>query len=81
VLLARHLGPPPVQTHTSGRTTSEGEDQYRKEEPTFSDALAAVRRSIWADAARFPTPPRAGDRVEVARTVLDRLTDLACHSA
>jgi transposase len=27
VLLARHLGPPPVQTHTSGRTTSEGEDQ------------------------------------------------------
>ena len=54
---------------------------YRKEEPTFSDALAAVRRSIWADAARFPTPPRPGDRVEVARTVLDRLTDLACHAA
>jgi len=54
---------------------------YRKEEPTFSDALAAVRRSIWVEAARFPTSRRAGDRVEVPRAVLDRLTDLACHAA
>jgi hypothetical protein len=29
VLLARHLGPPPVQSHTSGRTTPKGEDQPR----------------------------------------------------
>src|SRR5215212_3523874 len=28
VLLARHLGPPPVRTHTSGRTTSKGDNQY-----------------------------------------------------
>src|SRR3712207_3223330 len=26
VLLARHLGPPPAQSHTSRRTTSKGED-------------------------------------------------------
>jgi hypothetical protein len=31
---------------------------YLKDEPTFSDALAAVRRSLWADAARFPRSPR-----------------------
>src|ERR671916_3009863 len=30
VLLARHLGPPPVRTHTSGRTASEGEDQAER---------------------------------------------------
>jgi DDE superfamily endonuclease len=54
---------------------------YPKEEPTFSDALAAVRRSLWVEAARFPASPRAADRVEVPRSVLDRLTDLACHAA
>ncbi len=35
----------------------------------------------WAEAARFPTSRRAGDRVEVPRAVLDRLTDLACYAA
>jgi hypothetical protein len=54
---------------------------YRKEEPTFSDALAAVRRSLWAEAARFPASPRAADRVEVPRVLLDRLTDMACLAA
>lgn len=54
---------------------------YPKPEPTFSDALAAVRRSLWAEAARFPTSPRAADRVEVPRALLDRLTDLACCAA
>jgi hypothetical protein len=54
---------------------------YRKEEPTFSDALAAVRRSLWAEAARLSTSRRAGDHVEVPRAVLECLTDLACHAA
>jgi hypothetical protein len=54
---------------------------YPKEEPTFSGALAAVRRSLWVEAARFPASPRAADRVEVPRSVLDRLTDMACLAA
>jgi hypothetical protein len=54
---------------------------YPKGEPTFSDALAAVRRSLWVEAARFPASPRAADRVEVPRSVLDRLTDMACLAA
>ncbi len=70
-----------VDLHARGRLPHRRAAWYRKEEPTFSDALAAVRRSLWAEAARFPTAQRAGDRVEVPRAVLDRLTDLACHAA
>ena len=48
--------------------------------PTFGDALAAVRRTPWADAAsRTSTADR--DAEEVPRAVLDRLTDLACYAA
>lgn len=67
--------------HARGALVPRSAGWYRKEEPTFSDALAAVRRSLWADAALFPTSRRAGDRVEVPRAVLERLTDLACHAA
>ena len=70
-----------VDLHAQGRLPHRSASWYRKEEPAFGDALAAVRRSLWADAARFPTSRPAGDRVEVSRAVLDRLTDLACHAA
>ncbi len=69
------------ELHERGALTPGRAAWYRKEAPTFGDALAAVRRSLWADAARFPASPRASDRVEVPRAVLDRLTDLACHAA
>ena len=69
------------ELHAQGRLPHRRASWYRKEEPTFGDALAAVRRSLWADAARFPTSRPASDRVEVSRAVLDRLTDLACHAA
>ncbi len=67
--------------HSHGELPHRPAAWYRKEEPTFSDALAAVRRSLWAEAARFPPSPRAPDRVEVPRTLLERLTELACHAA
>lgn len=69
------------ELHAQGRLPHRRAAWYRKAEPTFSDALAAVRRSLWADAAHFPTSRRAGDRVEVPRAMLDHLTDLACHAA
>ena len=69
------------ELHERGALAPRYAGWYRKGEPTFSDALAAVRRSLWADAARFPTSPRADDRVEVRRVVLERLTDLACQAA
>jgi hypothetical protein len=51
-----------------------------KPAPTFSDALAAVRRTLWADAASCTS--RAGRKAaKVPCAVLDRLTDLACYAA
>lgn len=53
---------------------------YAKRSPTFSDALAAVRRSLWAEAA-LQTSWHRRDLVEVPRPLLDRLTGLACYAA
>jgi DDE superfamily endonuclease len=53
---------------------------YAKRAATFSDALAAVRRAIWADAASR-TSAAGGKAEKVPRTVLERLTDLACYAA
>ena len=53
---------------------------YAKRAATFSDALAAVRRAIWADAA-LRTSVAGRDPAKVPRAVLDRLTDLACYAA
>jgi hypothetical protein len=53
---------------------------YAKERATFSDALASVRRSLWAEAA-FRTSRRPRDLVQVPRLLLDRLTGLACYAA
>ena len=53
---------------------------YPKRAATFSDALASVRRAIWADAA-LRTSASGGKAEKVPRTVLERLTDLACYAA
>jgi hypothetical protein len=53
---------------------------YAKRAATFSDALAAVRRAIWAhEAFRASAADREAEKVP--RTVLDRLTELACYAA
>ena len=49
---------------------------YAKRAATFSDALAAGRRAIWADAA-LRTSASGGEAEKVPRAALDRLTDLA----
>ena len=53
---------------------------YAKQAPTFSDALAAVRRTLCADAASR-TSSADRNAAKVPRAVLDRLTDLACYAA
>jgi hypothetical protein len=53
---------------------------YAKRTATFSDALAAVRRVIWAEAA-LRASASDGEAAKVPRVVLDRLTDLACYAA
>jgi len=53
---------------------------YAKERATFSDALAIVRRALWAEAA-LQTSRQQCDLVEVPRPLLNRLTTLACYAA
>jgi DDE superfamily endonuclease len=53
---------------------------YRKEAITFSDALAAVRRQIWADET-ISMSPSDGDPPKVPRDIFDRMANLACYAA
>jgi DDE superfamily endonuclease len=53
---------------------------YAKERATFGDALAIVRRALWAEAA-LQTSRQRCDLVEVPRPLLNRLTTLACYAA
>jgi hypothetical protein len=53
---------------------------YCKAHPTFADALALVRRDLWAHATFRPS---AGDdeMVKIPRTVLEHLTETLCYVA
>ena len=53
---------------------------YRKDKPTFSDALAAVRRRLWAEAALL-TSPSSPNAEKVPRELFNRLANLACYAA
>jgi DDE superfamily endonuclease len=53
---------------------------YDKRYPTFSDALALVRRELWAQET-FYGSPRQDDRVKVPREFVERLTDAVCYAA
>jgi hypothetical protein len=53
---------------------------YTKTTPTFSDALALVRRRLWTQAT-FPTFPCDADVKKVPRALLDHLADLLCYAA
>ena len=52
---------------------------YRKSQVTFSDALAAVRRQLWADEA-LSTSPLSRDVIKIPRQLYNRMADLACHA-
>jgi DDE superfamily endonuclease len=53
---------------------------YRKPHPTFADALALVRRQLWAGLL-FCWSPHPGDVVKVPRTFIEHLTDSLCYAA
>jgi hypothetical protein len=53
---------------------------YRKPHPTFSDALALVRKDLWAYAT-FHGSPAESDTVKVPRAYLEHLTDAVCCAA
>ena len=53
---------------------------YRKAHPTFADALAMVRKELWASAT-FCGSPAQTDTVKVPRAFVERLTDAVCYAA
>ncbi len=53
---------------------------YHKPLPTFSDALALVRREIWGQVA-FCMSDREADLVKVPRALVERFADALCYAA
>jgi hypothetical protein len=55
---------------------------YDKEYPTFSDALALVRRELWAQQERtFCGSEQESDMIKVPREFMERLTNAVCYAA
>ncbi len=55
---------------------------YDKEHPTFSDALALVRKELWTqEQTTFCGSPQETDTVKVPREFVERLTDAVCYAA
>ncbi|MFN7929302.1 MAG: transposase [Blastocatellia bacterium] len=53
---------------------------YEKEQPTFSDALALVRRCLWSS-CHFQMSHFEDDIVKIPRSLFERLTDAVCYAA
>ncbi len=53
---------------------------YRKRHPTFADALALVRKELWASATFYGLAAQT-DTVKVPRAFVERLTDAVCYAA
>lgn len=53
---------------------------YTKQHPTFSDAIAIVRRCLWSS-CHFSTSSRDSDVVKIPRSLLERFTDALCYAA
>jgi hypothetical protein len=53
---------------------------YQKRHPTFSDALALVRKELWAGATFYGSPAQT-DTIKVPRAYVERLTEAVCYAA
>ena len=65
---------------TRGTPLVKGAAWYQKQEPTFSDAIAVVRRSLWAHQV-FQTSPCDADLRKIPRALVDHLCELLCYAA
>lgn len=71
-LLAHHL-------QANFTWTTRQKSWYVKSLPTFSDALALVRRFLWA--STFSMSSKSADIIKVPRPLFNRLRDLAIYAA
>jgi hypothetical protein len=54
---------------------------YHKAHPTFTEALALVRKELWAEERSFCGSPAQTDTVKVLRAFVERLTEAVCYAA
>jgi len=54
---------------------------YCKTYPTFSDALALVRKELWAQEEAFCGPAQQTDTVKVPRKFMERPIEAVCYAA
>ncbi len=54
---------------------------YHKAHPTFADALALVRKELWAQEQTFYGSAADTETVKVPRAFMNRLTDTVCYAA
>jgi hypothetical protein len=55
---------------------------YHKRFPTFADALAMMRKELWAQEGQtFCGSPAQSDMVKVPRAFVERLTEAVCYAA
>jgi DDE superfamily endonuclease len=53
---------------------------YAKTEPTFSDAIALLRRLLWSQ-GYFSMSDSQSEMIKIPRSLLERLTDAVCYAA
>ena len=53
---------------------------YRKTRPTFSDALALVRRQLW-DHLHFSMSQQEADMIKIPHALFERFIDAVCYAA
>jgi hypothetical protein len=53
---------------------------HAKTQPTFSDAIALVRRTLWSH-CYFSTSGQRAEVIKIPRSLLERLTDAVCYAA
>jgi hypothetical protein len=53
---------------------------YAKTQPTFSDAIALLRRRLWSH-CYFSMSDSGSEMIKIPRSLLERLTDAVCYAA
>jgi hypothetical protein len=63
-----------------GATCMRSTAWYGKTRPTFSDAIALVRRQLW-EHIHFSMSQQETDMIKIPRVLLERLTEALCYAA
>ena len=63
-----------------GMTSVRSTAWYRKTRPTFSDAIALVRRQLW-EHLHFSTSQQETDMIKIPRELFERFIDAVCYAA